>query len=375
MTDTVYLDHNATTTLRPSALAAVDEALSLTGNASSVHRNGRLARRMIEDARDSVAALVGADANDVIFTGGGTEANNLALKGAIAGRRYVSAIEHPSSLQAVATATLVPVATSGLIDLSALDNLLAAAEDKVLVSVMLANNETGVIQPIGDVVEIARAHEALVHCDAVQGGGKIPVDVAALGADFVSLSAHKIGGPQGVGALVVKAGLDIDAQLLGGGQERRKRAGTENVAGIAGFGAAALAAQADLDRSRQIAQMRDHLIAGVRNLSSSARVYGETAPRLPNTVCLSMPGVSAEIQLMAFDLAGVCVSAGSACSSGKVEPSHVLAAMGIDGEESLSAIRISLGWDNVPSDVERFVEVWGSIYAKSSARSNRAMVG
>jgi len=374
MNDTVYLDHNATTTPRPAAIAAVSSALSLTGNASSVHRNGRLARRAVEDARDQVAALVGVDANDVLFTGGGTEANNLALNGALVNQRLISAIEHPSGLQATETFKSVGVNANGQVDLAELDQLLNQSEGSVLVSVMLANNETGVIQPVADVTNVAKSHGALVHCDAIQGAGKIPVNMAELGVDLLSLSAHKLGGPQGVGALIVKPGIDLQAQLRGGGQEQRKRAGTENVAGIAGFGAAATAARVELDAMAGISDMRNRLIDGVRKFAST-RIYGETSPRLPNTVCLSMPGVSAETQLMAFDLAGVCVSAGSACSSGKVEPSHVLAAMGVDDDEALSAIRVSLGWNSVASDVERFVEVWGSIFAKAGAGSNRALVG
>lgn len=374
MNDTVYLDHNATTTMRPTAIAAVSAALSLTGNASSVHRNGRLARRVVEDARDEVAALVGADGNDVLFTGGGTEANNLALKGAPVRERLISAIEHPSGLQATDAFTRVGAQANGQVDLAALEQLLGQSDSSVVVSVMLANNETGVIQPVGEVTKIAKSYGALVHCDAVQGAGKIPIDMGALGVDLLSLSSHKLGGPQGVGALVVKPGLDLVAQLRGGGQERRKRAGTENVAGIAGFGAAASAALAELETMGGICDLRDQLISGVRKLTST-RIYGEASLRLPNTVCLSMPGVSAETQLMAFDLAGVCVSAGSACSSGKVEPSHVLAAMGIDDEEALTAIRVSLGWNSVASDVERFIEVWGSIFAKAGAGGNRALVG
>ncbi len=374
MNDTVYLDHNATTTIRPAAVTAITNALSLVGNPSSVHRNGRLARRIVEDARDEVAVLVGADANDVVFTGCGTEANNLALQGAPVSHWLVSAIEHPSALQAVEHIPLVPVDASGIVDSASLGELLGRMEGPVLVSIMLANNETGVIQPIEHLVEVAKSHGALVHCDAVQAVGKIPVDMARLGVDLLSLSAHKIGGPQGVGALIVKPGIDLVAQQLGGGQERRKRAGTENVAGIAGFGAAAKAALEGLDTMADLRQLRDQLISGVRRLAST-QVYGEMSPRLPNTVCLAMPGVPAETQLMAFDLAGVCVSSGSACSSGKVEPSHVLAAMGVDDEEALTAIRVSLGWDTVGSDVERFIEVWGSIFAKTGVGGNRALVG
>lgn len=374
MTDTVYLDHNATTRLRPEALSVVSDMLAMTGNASSVHRNGRLARRAIEDARDQVGALVNANPNDVLFTGGGTEANNLALRGYNADLNLISAIEHPSVLQACDKFKSIPVNEEGVVDLTELDKMLSDADGRVLISVMLANNETGVIQPVSEIVRVAKTHAALVHCDAVQGAGKISVDMGELGVDMMSLSSHKIGGPQGVGALIVKAGLDLEAQLRGGGQEKRKRAGTENVAGIAGFGTAAGSALKKLDAMTHLVMLRDQIISGVRNLVS-VRVYGEAAERLPNTVCLSMPGVTAETQLMAFDLAGVCVSAGSACSSGKIEPSHVLAAMGVDDNEALSAIRVSLGWDNTSADVEQFVDAWGAIYVKAGARQNRAMAG
>lgn len=374
MTDSIYLDHNATTTPREEALVAIRDALAMTGNASSVHRNGRLARRVIEDARDDVADLINADPNDLIFTGGGTEANNLALQGAPVDHVLVSAIEHPSVLQANAGAVILPVDENGLVDLAALDQKLAALEGRALVSVMCANNETGVLQPVSDVVKIAKDHGALVHCDAVQGAGKVALDASSLDVDLLTLSSHKIGGPQGVGALLVKAGLDIEARILGGGQERRKRAGTENVAGIAGFGAAAKASLNGFSEMAGLARLRDDLISGIRKLAST-RIYGEAAPRLPNTICLSMPGVTAETQLMAFDLAGVCVSAGSACSSGKVEPSHVLAAMGVADEEALTAIRVSLGWTTTQADIKRFVEVWGTIFAKAGAGQSPAMVG
>ena len=374
MNDPVYLDHNATTTVRPAAIEAVCDALALTGNASSVHRHGRLARRFIEDARDDVGRLVGANPNDVLFTGCGTESNNLALLGAKCENLFVSAIEHPSVLAVSDRAQIIAVDADGIIDLEALDRLLSTANGPSLVSVMLANNETGVIQPVSEVVRVAKERNALVHCDAIQGAGKIDVDMASLGVDMMSLSAHKIGGPQGAGALIVKAGLDISPLIRGGGQERRKRAGTENVAGIAGFGAAAREAIIGLDQMATLSDWRDQLIAGVRN-RVSARVFGEAVERLPNTVCIAMPGVTAETQLMAFDLAGISVSSGSACSSGKVEVSHVLSAMGTSDDEALTAVRVSLGWNSSPGDVDRFVDAWGTIFAKTGAQSARAMTG
>ena len=374
MNDPVYLDHNATTTIRPAAIEAVCSALALTGNASSVHRHGRLAGRLIEDARDEVAALVGANPNDVLFTGCGTESNNLALLGVKCENQFVSAIEHPSVLAASGTAQSIPVDADGIIDLQALERLLDAVSGRSLVSVMLANNETGVIQPVSEVVRIAKKRDALVHCDAIQGAGKLDVDMTALGVDLMSLSAHKIGGPQGVGALIVKAGVDIEPLIRGGGQERRKRAGTENVAGIAGFGAAARDALKGLDRMASLCVWRDQLIAGVRNWAS-VQVFGEAAARLPNTVCITMPGVAAETQLMAFDLAGISVSSGSACSSGKVEASHVLAAMGVSDEDALTAVRVSFGWNSAPGDVDKFIDAWGAIFAKPGAQTAQAMAG
>ena len=374
MSDSIYLDHNATTTVRPVAIDAVRDALMLTGNPSSVHRHGRLARRMIEDARDDIGHLVGANPNDILFTGCGTEANNLALRGAPVDNYYVSATEHHAVLMANEKSQSIAVDDDGLVDLEALDRLLSAASGRSLVSIMLANNETGVILPISEVVRIAKEHDALVHCDAVQGAGKMAIDMAALGLDLMSLSAHKLGGPQGVGALIAKAGLDIAPILRGGGQERRMRAGTENVAGIAGFGAAAREATDGLDQMAQLSKWRDQLIANIRRLAP-VRVFGEASERLANTVCISMPGVSAETQLMAFDLAGISVSSGSACSSGKIEASHVLAAMGVDDEEALSAVRVSFGWNSEAEDGQKFVDAWAKIYAKTGAMPAQAMAG
>lgn len=374
MSDPIYLDHNATTTIRPVAVDAVRDALMLTGNPSSVHRHGRLARRIIEDARDDIGQFVGANPNDVLFTGCGTEANNLALRGAPVENYFTSTIEHPAVLMANDKSQLIAVNADGLVDLEVLDQLLSAASGRSLVSVMLANNETGVIQPISDVVRIAKQHNALVHCDAVQGAGKIAIDMTALGLDLMSLSAHKFGGPQGVAALIAKAGLDMAPILRGGGQERRMRAGTENVAGIAGFGAAAREAANGLDQMAQLSMWRDQLIADIRRLAP-VRVFGEASERLANTVCIAMPGVSAETQLMAFDLAGISVSSGSACSSGKVEASHVLAAMGVDTEEALSAVRVSFGWNSEAEDVRKFVDAWAKIYAKTGAQPAQAMAG
>ena len=371
MENPVYLDHNATTAVRPAVRDAVAEALELTGNASSVHRFGRAVRSLIEDARERVAALLGARPRDIVFTSGGTEANALALRGAAQGsdrpQVLASAVEHPSVLKAAPGIESLPVDADGVIDLSALDARLAADATPALVSVMLANNETGVIQPLAEVSEIARRHGARVHCDAVQAAGKIAVDPAGLGVDMVSLSAHKIGGPTGVGALVLFGDADISALLQGGGQERGRRAGTENVPGIAGFGVAAEAAQGGLSDFATLGAWRDGIEA-VLGGHAGVRVFGAGVSRLANTSCLTMPGVQAEQQIIALDLAGVAVSAGSACSSGKVEPSHVLAAMGAPADEAATAIRVSLGWNTTEDEVQRFVEAWNEVYAKSKAK-------
>ncbi len=367
MTTAVYLDYNASAPVRPEAKAALADALAMAGNASSMHRFGRLARRRLEDAREAVAALVGARAERVVFTSGGTESNNLALCGARRARALVSAGEHDSVLNAAPEAARVPLSRDGRVDLTALAERLDEDPRPALVSVMLANNETGVIQPIAEVVETARASGALVHCDAVQAAGKIPVDMAALGVDLMSLSAHKLGGPQGVGALVVAEGIELAAQLRGGGQERRARPGTENLPGIAGFGAAAAAAGAGLESMAALAGLRDGMERRLRALAPELEVYGAAAPRLPNTSCFAAPGLTAETQVMALDLAGIAIGAGSACSSGKVTPSHVLAAMGAGAAEAGAAIRVSLGWDSAPEDMERFLEAWGALYSRGAA--------
>jgi cysteine desulfurase len=372
----VYLDYNATAPLRPEARAAMLATLDEAGNASSVHREGRAAHARIEAARVEVARLVGADPATVTFTSGGTEANYTVLtpEWTATGRKrhadllFIGATEHPSVIAGGRFARdairIIPVDPSGVVDLAALTAMLLQADreqKRVLVSVMIANNETGALQPVAEVAAIAHRHGALVHTDAVQAAGRVPVDVAALGVDVLTLSAHKIGGPQGAGA-IVRAREDTTFAPLatGGGQERRLRAGTENVAAIAGFGAAARQAAADVGGVNRWVEWRDRLAATVAG-TGSAVIFSEGVPRLPQTLCFAMPGVPAETLLIALDLAGAAVSSGSACSSGKVSPSHVLAAMGVPAALAKCAIRISLGWDSKESDLDLFATAWASV--------------
>ena len=357
-----YLDWNATAPLRPQAAAAMSEALRRWGNPSSVHRRGRAARHIVERAREPVAALLGdVDPSAVIFVSGGTEANHLALIGAGRERVLVSAVEHDSVRHAVPTAEIIPVGPEGIVDLDAVDRLLGADLRPALVSVMYANNETGVIQPVAEIAAIARRNGALFHCDAVQAAGKLALEAGAIGADLVTLSAHKIGGPTGIGALVVTGGIELAPLLRGGGQEHRRRAGTENLPGIAGFAAAAAAEIADYER---VAALRDGLEAEIAMTARDAVVLGAAANRLPNTSAIAMPGVAAETQVVALDLDGVMVSAGAACSSGKVGPSHVLAAMGVAPEIAASTIRVSLGWSSSEAEIDHFLRAWTALYRR-----------
>lgn len=358
-----YLDWNATAPLRPEAVAAMSEALRRWGNPSSVHRRGQAARQIIERAREAVAGLLGdVDPSDVIFVSGGTEANHLALLGAGRERVLVSAVEHDSVRHAVSAAETIPVGPDGVVALDELDRLLGADLRPAVVSVMYANNETGIIQPIAEIASIAHRHGAVFHCDAVQAAGKIALEVGAIGADLVTLSAHKIGGPPGVGALIVTGRVDPTPLLRGGGQEHRRRAGTENLPGIAGFAAAAAAAK--IAAYDGVAALRDGLEAEIAAIAPDAVVLGATVPRLPNTSAIAMPGVAAETQVVALDLDGVMVSAGAACSSGKVGPSHVLAAMQVDPEIAASTIRVSLGWSSTEAEIEHFLRAWTALYRR-----------
>ena len=367
-----YLDWNATAPLRPEAAAAITAALAHCGNPSSVHRWGRAARQMVERAREAVAALVGGDPEGVVFVSGGTEANHLALFGSGRERVLVSAVEHSSVLQAMPAAERIAVDANGIVDLTRLNQQLAADPRPALISVMLANNETGVIEPVAEIAAIAHRHGALFHCDAVQAAGKIPVDVAAIGADLVSLSAHKLGGPPGIGALIVRGMAELSPMIRGGGQERGRRAGSENLPGIAGFAAAAVAAMDGLAGYDGVRHLRDSLDASLITAAPEAIVIGAAAWRLPSTTAIALPGVSAETQIIALDLDGVMVSAGAACSSGKVGPSHVLQAMGAAPEIAGCTIRISLGWSTTEAEIDHFLTAWMAMYRRVSARGAAA---
>jgi len=373
MNERIYLDWNATAPLREEARTAALAALDLVGNPSSVHREGRAARHVIEQAREQVAALVGAAPRNVVFTSGGTEANVLALVPTAArDRLLVSAIEHPSVLAGgrfpAGSVEHLPVTGSGEVDLAALERRVAALEGRALVSLMLGNNETGVVQPVSQAASVVHAAGGTLHVDAVQAAGRIPCDINALDADLLTLSGHKIGAPKGIGALVGRA--PVDPLVKGGGQERGLRGGTENVAGIAGFGAAAAAARGGLASARgRMAALRDRLEAGLKGTSPQMIIFGAQSERLPNTTLFAVPGMKAETAVIAFDLAGVAVSAGSACSSGKVQPSHVLAAMGVPPQLATAAVRVSLGPGTTESEIERFIEAWINVSGSLLRRS------
>jgi len=380
----IYLDHNATSPLRDSARAAITEAMACCGNASSVHAAGRAARARIERAREAVARLASCRNSEVVFTSGGTEANGLALKGAVQGaadggkritRLLVSAIEHDSvrAHAAILAETVpglklqeVPVASDGRIDIPALRHMLIHGKGRVLVSVMAANNETGVVQDIpgvGAVVKQEGGPEALLHVDAVPMIGRAGFSFAAMGADYMTISAHKLGGPQGAGALILREGAPLSAQLVGGGQELGRRGGTENVPAIAGFGAAA----GHVDDARKLNSLREHFETRLKALAPDVVIFGAAAERLPNTTNFAIPGLSSETALIALDLDGIAVSTGAACSSGKVRPSHVLAAMGVEESLARCGIRVSFGWTNSERDADAAVTSLGRLLARRAA--------
>ncbi len=374
----IYLDHNATTPLDPAAADRMTQAMrEVWGNASSVHHFGQQAKAALDEARSSVASLIGADASDIIFTAGGTESDNLAIRGAAealeaAGRKHLitSAIEHEAvltTMKALARrgwkVTTIPVDASGIVSADRLRD--AMTDDTALVSVMHANNEIGTIQPITDLAAIAHERGALFHTDAVQSAGKIPIDVRALGVDLLSIAGHKFYGPKGSGALWIRRGVRLQSPITGGKQERNRRAGTENVPALVGLGVASAVALKKIEsESPRLAALRDRLEAGILASISGTERNGAAAPRVPNTTNISVDRVEAESLLIGLDLAGIAVSSGSACSSGTLEPSHVLKAMGLPHHRTLGSIRFSLGTSNTDADIDRVLEALPPIVEK-----------
>lgn len=368
----IYLDYNASGLVRPEVLEAMTRALADNGNPSAVHAAGRRARARVETARAQVAELVGADATAVVFVSGGTEANAQGVASALAAggeRLIVSATEHPCVAETAANAgapvEVLPVDAKGVIDLDWLDAALKRP-GRAVVAIHHANNESGVIQPIAEAARLVRAAGGWLHVDAIQSAGKVPVDVRALDADSLTLSAHKLGGPQGVGALVFKEGVSGVRILHGAGQERGLRAGTENVPGIVGFGVAADCAVRDLEAMGSHVAWRDAAQARVK--TAGATIIGEDAERLPNTLFMAVEGWDSPQQLITLDLAGVMVSAGSACSSGKVKPSKTISAMGLDALAT-GGVRVSGGWGTTEGDWVRFADAWVAAYDKHKARA------
>lgn len=358
----IYFDHNATTPLHMAAKDAMWEVGEICGNASSIHAPGRKVRQYVEAARRQVADYFAVTPAQVVFTSGATEANNLVIKG-FSGPVIVSAIEHESIIRARQDVGVCPVTCEGLVDLEALEKMLQQTPTPCLVSVMAANNETGVCQPLTAIVEICRRHQALVHTDAVQVVGKTLLDWAQLGLDYISLSAHKLGGPQGVGALIVNPSRALRPQLTGGGQERYFRSGTENVMGIVGFSAAIQ--QCQTNDWTPIAALKKQLETYLTTTFPQVTIFGAKAARTPNTVNLTMPGVANTVQVMHFDLNKIFLSAGSACSSGKVKPSHVLQAMGVPANDINTSIRLSLGLQTTAEEIQHFIQIWEDLYYRT----------
>lgn len=374
----IYLDHNATTPLDPAAAERMAQALrEVWGNASSIHHFGQQAKAALDEARSAVAALLNADASDIIFTAGGTESDNLAIRGAAdaleaTGRRHLitSAIEHEAVLNTMKSlarrgwrVTAIPVDATGVVSTDRLRD--AITDDTALVSVMHANNEIGTIQPITELAAIAHERGALFHTDAVQSAGKIPIDVRTLGVDLLSIAGHKFYGPKGSGALWVRRGVRLQSPITGGKQERSRRAGTENVPALAGLGVAAASASRKMAaEGPRLEALRDRLEAGILSSISGTERNGAAAPRVPNTTNISIDRVEAESLLIGLDLAGIAVSSGSACSSGTLEPSHVLKAMGLPHARTLGSIRFSLGASNTDADIDRVLEALPPIVEK-----------
>jgi cysteine desulfurase len=384
MNDRVYLDHNATTPPCPEVVEAMVRALSdQFGNASSIHSYGQRAKTALDDARTEVARLIGAEPGDLVFTGSGTEADNLALRGvadALAPSRtrlVVTSVEHEAVINTAralgrrgAPVTILPVDADGVVRASAFEE--ALGDDVAVASVMVANNETGAIQPVGHLASLARARRVVFHTDAVQAVGKIPVDVVALGVDLLSLSAHKFGGPKGAGALWIRRGTSVAGVMTGGRQERNRRAGTENVPAIVGLGVAARLSRARLaEESTRQAGLRDRLETGILETVRGAAVNGAGVARLPNTTNIAFERVDGESLLIALDLEGIAVSTGSACSSGSLEPSHVLRAMGLPQGRVQSSIRFSVGVTTTREEVDRVLAVLPALVQRLRAVGRR----
>lgn len=369
MSAKTYLDYNATVPLRPSAKAAAINAYDQILNASAAHSFGQKGRRLIEEARTTIANAINCPPAQLVFNSGATESNNTVLqhfaKTYPEDRILIGATEHAAVQEVLDNAEQIPVDENGVIDLSALEDMLKNAARVSLVSVMLANNETGTIQPIKDIAALAHKHGALLHCDATQALGKIHLDMAELGIDFMSLSAHKIGGTQGTGALALGLCGITPVLLHGGGQEKSARAGTENIAGIAAFAATTTEALDTLDtEQKRLTALQKHLEDGILKISPEAHIFSRDVERLPNTTLFSIEGLKAETLVMNFDLEGIAVSNGAACSSGTVKQSRVLKAMNIPEPLAQGALRITTGWATKQNDIDRFLDVWKKLYER-----------
>lgn len=364
----VYLDYNGTAPVRPEAIEKMREILAVPANPSSAHSFGRAAKKYLEDARSIVAEHINAFTDEIIFTGTGTEANITVLNGFPGRRVLISAVEHSSVLKARDDVTRIPVTADGIVDLAALEKLLATDKQPALMSVMLAGNETGILQPIADIAAICKKYDALLHTDAVQALGKIPVDFGKLGCDMLTIAGHKSGGPVGAAALVVRRKLPFQPLLKGGEQEMNRRAGTSNVAAIAGFAKAI--ELFDLNHMKKLRGWMDGMEKEMA--ANGATVFGKKAPRLPNTTRVAMPGVTNETQLIDFDLKGFSISAGAACSSGRMEASHVLVAMGVAEDLAKCAIRVSGGWGTTEKEIRDFTAAWKQTCARLAQKQDVA---
>ncbi len=365
----VYADYNATAPISENVKKSIFEVLlKQTLNPSSLHKRGQEARKILQDARDNVRGAIGVSSDkEIVFTSGATEANNLVMRGIAGYLHIISAIEHPSILNSACNPYIIPVNQEGIVDFLELEKILSELKgNKAIVSVMMANNETGVIQPIEEIAEIAHKFGAICHTDTAQSVGKIKVNMEDLGVDLLTLSAHKFGGVAGSGVLIFNKELAIEPIIIGGGQEKGFRGGTENIVAIAGLSAALQNIPDLLSKMDEVKELCDQLECELLNLASDIRIFGKNSKRLPNTSFIYMPGVKSDVQLMHFDLNHIAVSNGSACSSGKVEPSHVLLAMGATKEQAECSIRISIGPETKPQDIKKIVDCWYNIYKQNT---------